>query len=87
MIAHERELQRLRLQNDLDEKKHVHKMERLTEGRIRPINSKDQNSCSVPNTLKIPTFDENLDEMDSYFFALKGMLLLRDGRQINGLPI
>ena len=59
---------RLRLQKDLDEKKHVLEMERLTKGRIRPINSKDQNSYSVANTPKIPAFDENLDEMDSYLF-------------------
>ena len=42
-------------------------MERLTEeGKIRPINSKDQNSYSVAKTPKIPAFDENRDVMDSY---------------------
>ena len=44
MIAHERELQRLTLQNDLDQLKNVLEMERLNEeGRIWPINNKDQN--------------------------------------------
>ena len=45
-ISHERELQRLTLQNDLDQKKHVLEMEILNEeGRIRPMNNnKDQNS-------------------------------------------
>ena len=42
-------------------------MERLNEeGRIRPINNKDQNSYSVAKTPKIPAFDENRDEMNSY---------------------
>ena len=47
-------------------------MERLTgEGRIRPINGKDQNCCSVAKTTKIPVFDENWDEMDSYLFRFE----------------
>ena len=46
-------------------------MERLTKGRTRPINSKDQNSYSVANTPKILASDENLDEMDSYLFRFE----------------
>ena len=47
-------------------------MERLNEaGRIRPINIKDQNLYSVAKTPKIPPFDENLDEMDSYLLRFE----------------
>ena len=59
-------------------------MESLNEeSRIRPLNIKDQNLYSVAKTPKIPAFDENLDD----YFALRGMLLFRDGREINGPPI
>ena len=70
MIAHKHELQRLTLQNDLDLTKHVLEMERLNEeGWI--INIKDQNSYSVAKTPKIPAFDENRDEMDSYLLRFE----------------
>ena len=47
-------------------------MERLTEeGRIRLINSKDQNCSSVAKTPKIPAFDENQNEMDSYILRFE----------------
>ena len=47
-------------------------MERLTEEvRIRPINDEDQNCYSVAKTTKIPSFDENWVEMDSYLFRFE----------------
>ena len=68
----ERELQHHTLQNDLDEKEHLLEMERLNEeGRIRPMNSKDQISYSVAKTPKIPAFDESWDEMDSYLLRFE----------------
>ena len=47
-------------------------MERLNEeGKFRPINIKDQNSCNVAKTPKIPAFYENPDEMDSYLLPFE----------------
>ena len=47
-------------------------MERLNEeGKFRPINNKDQNSCNVAETPKIPAFNENQDEMDSYLLCFE----------------
>ena len=47
-------------------------MERLNEeGKFRPINIEDQSSCNVAKTPKIPAFDENRDEMDSYLLRFE----------------
>ena len=78
MIAHKCQLQRVL----------VLEMERLNkESRIRPIIIKDQNSCNVAKTPRIPAFDENQMRWIRIYFALRGMLLLRVRREINGLPI
>ena len=47
-------------------------MKRLNEeGIIRPIHIKEQNLYSVVKTPKIPAFDENIDEMDSYLLRFE----------------
>ena len=72
MIVQEHDLQRISLQNDLDQKKHVLEMESLNEkGRIWPMIIKDQNSYSVSKTYKIPAFDENQNDMDSYLLRFE----------------
>ena len=71
--AHEREIQRMQLQQDIEQKKHIFEMERLAaEQNIKPaVQHKEDKSYVTAKTPKIPAFDEGKDEMDSYLLRFE----------------
>ena len=71
--AHEREIQRLQLQQDIEQKKHIFEMERLAaEQNVKPaVQNKEDKSYITAKTPKIPAFDEGKDEMDSYLLRFE----------------
>ena len=87
--AHEREMQKMRLQQDIEQKKHIFEMERLAaEQNVKPaVQHKEDKSSVTAKTPKIPALDEGKDEMDSICLGLKGMLQLRNGRKRIGLLV
>ena len=71
--AHEREIQRMQLQQDIEQKKHIFETERLAaEQNVKPaVQPKEDKSYVTAKTPKIPTFDEGKDEMDSYLLRFE----------------
>ena len=71
--AHEREIQRMQLQQDIEQKKHIFEMERLAaEQNIKPaVQHKEDKTYVTAKTPKIPAFDEGKDEMDSYLLRFE----------------
>ena len=71
--AHEHEIQRMQLQQDIEQKKHIFEMERLAaEQNIKPaVQHKEDKSYITAKTPKIPAFDEGKDEMDSYLLRFE----------------
>ena len=71
--AHEREIQRMQLQQDIEQKKHIFEMERLAaEQNIKPaVQHKEDKSYVTAKTPKKPAFDEGKDEMDSYLLRFE----------------
>ena len=71
--AHEREIERMQLQQDIEQKKHIFEMERLAaEQNIKPaVQHKEDKSYVTAKTPKIPAFDEGKDEMDSYLLRFE----------------
>ena len=71
--AHEREIQRMQLQQDIEQKKHIFEMERLAaEQNIKPaVQHKEDKSYVTAKTPKIPAFDEGKDEMNSYLLRFE----------------
>ena len=71
--VHEREIQRMQLQQDIEQKKHIFEMERLAaEQNVKPaVQHKEDKSYVTAKTPKIPAFDEDKDEMDSYLLRFE----------------
>ena len=90
--AHEREIQRMQLQQDIEQKKHIFEMERLAaEQNIKPAVQHKEDKTYLPMSLLRPQKYQHLMKVKMKWIliclGLKGMLQLKNGRKKIGLLI
>ena len=87
--AHEREIQRMQLQQDIEQKKHIFEMERLAaEQNVKPaVQHKEDKSYVTNKTPKYQHLMKVKMKWILFCLGLKGMLQLRNGRKRIGLLV